>query len=69
MRTLLPLIASGALLSAVLVGCESKNPVGPGNVTVVSATTTTTSVVPARRYVAFNPAPTVPADRKSDPKP
>ena len=62
MRTLLPLIASGALLSAVLVGCESKNPVGPGNVTVVSATTTTTSVVPARRYVAFNPLPTVPAD-------
>ncbi|AMY08141.1 PKD domain protein [Luteitalea pratensis] len=62
MRTLLPLIASGALLSAVLVGCESKNPVGPGEVTVVSATTTTTTVVPARRYVAFTPAPTVPSD-------
>ena len=62
MRTLLPLIASGALLSAVLVGCESKNPVGPGAVTVVTATTTTTTVVPARRYVTFTPAPTVPAD-------
>ena len=62
MRTLLPLIASGALLSAVLVGCESKNPVGPGEVTVVSATTTTTSVVPARRYIAFNPVPTAPSD-------
>lgn len=62
MRTLIPLIASGALLSALLVGCESKNPVGPGSVTVVTATTTTTSVVPARRYVAFNPAPTVPSD-------
>jgi len=61
-RTLLPLIASGALLSAVLVGCESKNPVGPGEVTVVSATTTTTTVVPARRYVTFTPQPTVPSD-------
>jgi len=62
MRTLLPLIATGALLSAVLVGCESKNPVGPGEVTVVSATTTTTTVVPARRYVTFTPSPTVPSD-------
>ncbi len=62
MRTLLPLIATGALLSAWLVGCESKNPVGPGTVTVATPTTTTTSVVPARRYVAFNAAPTVPAD-------
>ena len=62
MRTLLKLIASGALLSAVLVGCESKNPVGPGEVTIVNATTTTTTVVPARRYIAFTPAPTVPSD-------
>ena len=62
MRTLLPLLASGALLSALLVGCESKNPVGPGNVTVATATTTTTTVVPPRRYVAFNAAPNIPSD-------
>jgi PKD domain len=62
MRTLLPLIASGAVLAAVLVGCESKNPVGPGTVSVETATTTTTTAVPARRYVTFTPTPTAPAD-------
>jgi PKD domain len=59
---LLPLIASGAVLAAVLVGCESKNPVGPGKVTVETATTTTTTAVPARRYITFTPVPTAPAD-------
>jgi hypothetical protein len=62
MRTLLPLIASGAVLAAVLVGCESKNPVGPGTVKVETATTTTTTAVPARRYITFTPVPTAPAD-------
>lgn len=62
MRPLLPLLASGALISALLVGCESKNPTGPGNVTVVSATTTTTSVLPPRRYVGFEAPPNTPGD-------
>jgi hypothetical protein len=63
MRPLLPLLASGAVISAaVLVGCESKNPTGPGNVTIVSATTTTTSVLPPRRYVAFEAPPNTPGD-------
>ena len=39
MRKLLTL---GALLAAVVVGCESKTPTGPGTVTVQQVTTTTT---------------------------
>ena len=53
MRTLLPLIASGAVLAAVLVGCESKNPVGPGKVTVETATTTTTGPRSSASQTAF----------------
>ncbi len=64
MRKLLPLVASGVLLTVLSFGCEAKNPVGPGTVSIteLTTTTTTTSVMPGRRYVAFQAPLNVPSD-------
>lgn len=64
MRKLRPLVLAGVVLAAASFGCESKNPVGPGTVSVsrVVTTTTTTSIVAGRRYVAFAGPVNVPSD-------
>jgi len=57
------LLIPGILL-VLFVGCQTKNPVGPGTVTVTQGTTSTTTstIVPFRRYVALQVPPNVPND-------
>src|SRR5712692_9212537 len=57
------LLITGILL-VLFAGCQTKNPVGPGTVTVTQATTSTTTstIVPFRRYVALQVPPNVPND-------
>jgi hypothetical protein len=61
------LLAAALCGAAMFVGCDRGNPVGPGGpgtVTVLQ-TTTTTTVVPTnvtRRYVGFQVQPNVPSD-------
>ena len=63
MRKLLPI---APLLAALLVGCESKPPVGPGTVTITETTTsttttsTTTSTIPVPTVASFVFSPLTP---------
>jgi len=49
------LFLAAPLLAAVLIGCQSKTPVGPGTVTIIETTTTTS--VPPTTTVAVDTKP------------